>query len=364
MKKEILKLFTVKNGISIQKEALKKLQEHIKDQQTLNTFFLEFKRKFNSSEVEVAMIDEIFCNSTEISNSFLIKHFKFQEKNANEDFFNLKNKIFHQIFSLPFLQENLQSCIFGIIYKNRNGIYILEDENDTIELEFQIQKPLFIFEGMFISLKGQKILIKNEENASIKFLVNDFILPDTKVSNHKNGFLSENKNKVCVVGGFNGEYEDINRVLDIEKPDILIISSRVEIDTKRVGKKERVLLVEDSMFPEIKQDISNPFILELQDKKIGFVSDEIFKNKKTGTFFNGDFLASFLRSFLSQGSLNPFFNSNFNLPEFPNYFIISQKTFPVVVEIEDVTFISLPSFGLKYYCILDFNSEKFEVKEI
>lgn len=116
-----------------------------------------------------------------------------------------------------------------------------------------------------------------------------------------------------------------------------------------------------SFLPSQEQAVSNPFVLDLADASIGFIDSDFFRNRQLGTFTKGNLIESFLKSVLSQSSLDPFSRSAMRLQEMPRFIVLAQKTYPAVLDVENVKFISLPPAGDRAYAVLDFKTDNFQV---
>lgn len=372
MQKEIYKRFTLENGIIISMPALNYISEHIATLEELQALISAFKSKFNTSSVEIKQIEQILNNKKEAS-SFSIIKFKYKQRKFSDEFEKYKALINRMVFPISTLEIDSISTIYGILYKNKRGSYVIEDDHDAIELNFsKTNGDSFVFENMFLAAKGCKRtasmdMLCNSTGDSCYFEVTEIILPSFIPNTLKNNFLDDIKKKICVFGSFETEKYFIDSVIKRESPDIVIISTK-KPDLKKEfsnwnGKVICCSCKEDGSFlPSQTQEVSNPFVLELYDKSIGFIDSEFFRNRQNGMFINGqNLIESFLKSYLSQSSLDPFSRSDMYLNEMPNFIIFSQNTYPFVLDVEGIKFISVPPFKEKAYGILDFKCHKFEI---
>lgn len=357
MKKEILKLFTCENGIVLSKNVMDRLVECIKDREDLESFYAHFKEKFNTSSLELEQIDQLLSKSYDKLDSYIIKNTKYTEMDFYSKYDLFRSKIMWKITPISLLEDE-DGVIFGILYRNKTGKFILEDDHESIIVNFDdVKNDGFVFENMFVGLSGCKIIDNNNDSF---FCVYEIILPDIQVNKSKNNFLKKNNSKICIFGGVENTLF-IKNVIERENPDFSVVSTHLKLNFENLGT---VLVTsskkDESLLPSKMQNISNPFILELFDSKIGFIDCELFKERSKGVFFNKNPLESFLKSILSQNNLNPFCSSDLYISEFPNIFIISQSTYPQVIDIDSVKIVSLPDDN-KSYAVLDFNNNRFEV---
>lgn len=361
MKKEIFQLFTIENGILLSNQALEYISTNFSDINSLEKLLKSCKLKFNSSSISLEQIKEIVSQKTAEQNLIEIKTFKYHPRELLKDFTKISGTINLNITPISILQEDVEEIIFGLFYKNSNGKYLLEDDHNLIEIDLKnVKNDVFLFENMFVGLKG----VKQE-----CFKVNEIILPPLNV----HSLLSDPKiyknSKICVFGCYNSEESIIKRAILTESPDFCIISTKNEIDLSNLKDLCPNLIQCPSRqsckyIPVSSNNISNPFLFEIFNNLVGFIDFNLFDYRKDGLFLNNKPIESFLRSVFSQGTICPFSGSDFSIPEIPNVLIISQDFHPLVLKVEGITFMSLPPVGENSYALLDFENDIYEVKYI
>lgn len=369
MDKEIYRLFTLENGIIISKPVLCHLSGYIKTQNDLSVFFKTFKTKYNTSFLSIDQVDKIFSNNDNAANGFAINSFRFKHRHFPTEYEFFKSRINAKITSISLLPIDCSATIFGILYKNKKGKYVLEDELDIIEINFSnVSNDSFLFENMFLAISGiKKIIEDSQKNEKIIFEAVKIILPQNIINSSKNDFLDKSKKKILFFGCYKNEKDFVNQILQKENPDIAIISCDAVIDLNIFENCKQQILVcsckcDKSFLPSQVKSISNPFVLELCNSKIGFIDHNLFKLRENGLFLNKNPLDSFLKSYISQSSLNPFSSADLLVNEVPNIIIISQNTYPQVIDIDSVKIYSLPPISQGLYAVVDFNSIKFEIR--
>lgn len=357
MKKDIYRLFTLENGIIMTMPVLDHLSERIKDCESLASFFSCFKSKFNTSTIDLGQIEQILSHSPEERDSYTIRTFRYAQRDLSKDFERFRNQISGKITPISLLEPGVESLIFGIFYRDKRGRLVLEDDHEVVELCLDgVSNDVFVFENMFLGIRGTMEKV---------FGACEIVLPAFAVNSSQNSFLDNSKVKICVFGCCTGQTAFVRSILDAERPDIAIVSTNEAVGDV-LGKAGTKLVVfscrcDGSFLPSQTQKVSNPFILELFDTQISFIDHDLFKARQEGIFFNGNPVDSFLRSVLSQGSLNPFTRSDMSVPAFPNVYVVSQSTCPLVLEVDGVKFVSLPPAGEGAYAVLDFLNGRFEV---
>lgn len=134
MKKEIYKLFTAENGIRMSAETLEHINSKINSNYELENLFSAFKSKFNSAEITVSHVSQITNQSCENKQFYKTHPFSYKPKNLSERYEFFKKYINHHYSPISMIEE--QGSIYGIVYRNRSGNFVIEDDHDLIALEF------------------------------------------------------------------------------------------------------------------------------------------------------------------------------------------------------------------------------------
>lgn len=360
MKREIYRLFTIENGIRLSTAVLDYLSTNFKDLAGLASLLKSFKAQYSTDSISLDQIKNLSIQkSTTQSSLFNVKSFKYIQKDLCKEFERVKSNLNLQITPISLLEKDTSQVIFGIFFKGKDEKYAIEDDYDIIELDLSnIKADVFLFENMFVCFKGTK---------AVDFLVSDIILPSCNIYKNTNGFLKDIGLKICAFGSFNDEIDFVRTVLENETPDICLISSSNTFDASSISDLcQNIILcssrTDHSYLPSQLQNVSNPYLIETFKHLIGFLDADAFENRKTGLFFNENHMESFLRTFSSQQSIFPFSGSDLYVPYFPNIMIISQDSYPIVVDIDGIKFMSLPPVKDGYFAFLDLSNNLFEIK--
>lgn len=358
MKKEIYRLFTLENGIIMTMPVLSYLSECIRDCESLGNFFASFKAKFNTSTIDFGQIEQILSHDPEERDSYIVKTFRYVQKDLSKDFERFRSQISGKITPISLLEVGVESLIFGIFYRDKCGMLVLEDDHEVVGLCFDsVSNNVFVFEGMFVGVRGTKREL---------FDVSEIVLPTFTANSSQNSFLDRSKMKICVFGCGENQTEFIKSILDVERPNIAVVSANRAIDLDSFGESGAKTVVfscrcDESFLPSQTQGVSNPFMIELFDTKISFIDYDLFRARQEGVFLSTSPVNSFLKSLLSQSSINPFAKSDMSIPEFPNVYVVSQSACPLVLDVDGIKFVSLPSTSKGAYAVLDFQNDRFEV---
>lgn len=442
MKKEIYKLFTIENGIRMNKQTLEHINTHINSQDDLNMLLAEFTSKFNTAEVTIDDIDQILSHKCESKPFYKIHNFRYNQKNLSEKYEYFKRFVDVNATPISLLDDFKESYIFGIIYKNRLGVFVIEDEHEEICLDFSnllsdrvddkmisgdrennvcsnnnsekdeyvknnlymseaennnqnniepvlininedtsdvhlinnldyqsiinnnLSEPVenkvnnlegaFIFENMFLSLKGYK------ENGN--FIVKKIIRPKIKPYKSNNTFLAKENIKILILGRGYLESHKIEELCVLNHPKILLIPYSCDF----VSNSCDIIRYPSGSghLPQKGKDCTNPFVLETHDKKISFINSDIFKYKESGMFFGNKPLEAFIMALLSQQSLNPFDKVDLYSQHISNYFVISQNFCSFILDAEGVVVVSVPPIAEGSYCCIDLANNKVEILQI
>lgn len=219
---------------------------------------------------------------------------------------------------------------------------------------------------MFLCLEGTKI--------NSKFSVKKIILPNVEPYKSTNNFLQSKPAKIGVLGRVDDLNSCIEKLSKYEI-DILIASKKSNIkqnNSQYLNHNLESLSVikypcfSSGRFLPINHSgqncVSNPFILELHDKKLSFIDCDLYKYKEEGIFLNKNHLESFFKSFISQYSLNPFDKMDLYYDEIPNCILITQDFLPFIIDISGITVISLPPVSENTFCLIDIQNNQVEMK--
>lgn len=377
MKSKIYKKLTLENKILLSETALNYLAKQ--NNIDLEHIIKEYK-KLNSTLLTEEIIKEILLTKEDknISEDFYkIKNINYKLKNYLEIYENLKNKTNHKIEQIQQIKENHLCNIFGVFYSNFLNEYILEDSYSEIKLNIKnCKSKIFLFDKMVVGCRGK--LVKKE------FVVDDFFLPNFKTWSTKNELLKEKSFVFLVFYDVNFSEKTnlkLQKIFLSHKPSLVILLGNYENNEfckNFIKENSQVLFffvhARDDLprkFQPITNDhnykiISNPGELIFRNFKVGFIVSELFKNKTKGSFLYKNYQESFIASFLSQHSFDPFSSLDFSIDNFPNLFFVGQNAFSGVISYEDVNFVSVSSFSetFSYFkCDSSFNISLCEVDD-
>jgi len=361
MKKQIFNLFTLENGIRLSAPVLDYISDHFTEMESVNTLLKLCKAKFNTSSLSMEQLMEISLLKTKETTQFELRKFKYMERNFAKSFQALRDRLGVTPHPISSLCNDTVQVIFGVFFKGINGQYSLEDDHDTIELELsKVENACFVFENMFVGLRGFKTDIFN---------VVEVILPRFPVFSPLASFSRSKSPKVCVVGCLKGELSVLRSLILAERPDLCIVSSMSDINMAELdGVCENVIVCASrdccDYVPFGLNGVSNPFFIEIGGNLLGFIDYNLFEHRRDGIFFNSSSMEAFIRSLISQGSICPFSGSDFPTACFPNFLIVSQDSHPVVVDVDGVKVMSISPIKDGYFGVLDFAESSFDVRMV
>lgn len=371
MKKAIYELFTAENGIRMSAEVLEYISECAVDGTALKAILHSFKTRFNTATIDIAQVDQIINQQQEKKTFFRVHASPYRQNTLAARYESMKQSMGFLPVPISLLEEGVKNTIFGIFYKSRSGACVLEDYHGIVELDISGSgTDMFLFENMFVAAEG--VL-----RGSV-FAVEVFIRPPIAPYNKQNNFLVQKDAKICLFGCFNSQStsasgktarEIIDKAVVSHCPDIVIMS--VCPDNKEIYDNPLVRTItcpcrhSESYLPAKSKNTTatNPFTLELFDRKISFIEHPIFEHKSRGIFCNQSPLESFLRSVISQRSYNPFAKCDMSYADTPNIIVISQDFYPLVMDVDGIQVVSLLALSDDSYAVIDTASNKVEIIE-
>ncbi|KAI5171993.1 DNA polymerase epsilon subunit 2, partial [Pancytospora epiphaga] len=402
MQRDVYEMFTVKHGIRITPAALNYISAHVSTIDDLKKLLRLFISIFNTSEITEDQAKKILTKSQEPEEPvFVIHSTTYKAKHLSSKYDKFKSRISTNITSISLLEEDEESAIFGIFYKNGCGVPVLEDDHRLIALSFETcESDSFLYENMFVALRGKKIndtfLVKyvilptvstnalfsptsyrslpsNSNTGS--GMTSDSLGSTTLISPGKNQFLKSGPVKICVFGCYVDEKELLDEILSRQKPDIVIITLCIRSKLSYEHSESKVVICPCRCRNKLLPDrldckstdasvASNPFILELHNKKIAVIDHNLFEYKKNGLFCNKLPLQSFLKGIHSQQSFNPFAPNDLSFPAVPDIFIIIQDFHPFVMDVENTRMVSLLPIKSGSYVVIETDSDSIEIMNI
>lgn len=376
MKIRIYELLTQENNIMLSSEALSYLESNVKDDEMLRKMVSEYKRLNGPRMGDVNIFKDIFKrikNGYEDKGEYNITSQEYMVTNYPLRYKFLRNKIEEIITPIYLLSDGTQSLIFGCYYRNRDGVEVLEDDSGVVHVDMsKCTDDGFVCENIFIALKGMM--------SGGSFIVSKFCFPRIQKSIAKKANPNKRNLRFLFFSDFrineiNGDI--LEKILRKMSVDVVVLMGKLcserssfislfhlldRFERKRhlvASKTPDILLCPDAddMYPSFlpKQicfsekystvkAVTNPFTLEVANHRIGVIRDDMFRYKDVGTFFGANHVDSFARSILSQYSFNPFGLSNLAVDTIPDVFVVGQDFYPFITSVEDVLFVSCPSF--------------------
>lgn len=366
MKKLIYNIFTKNNGIIMSMETLDYLSNKVTDENSINMILNAYKTQYNGNILHLNQIDKLFNLNQQQHIFFHIYPFKYAKRNFMNELETFRKFLSNDIILINALEENKLSKIFGIFYYDQYENLMLEDEYCKIQINFDMcENNGFLYENFFVSLEGT---LKNNI-----FFVKLIQLPKWPLSPSINNFLDPKNIKICFINECDNMNNFINTIQQTHSPDLFVVSCSDEINLPEFSnkvimcKKSAIYNILPSFFDNEKSinhneiRTTNPVIIETFDKSIVFIDIDLQPFKAKGLFINDLPHESFLESYLSQLSANPFSKCNFSLQKIPDYIIIANNSKPYIYKSFNTTIINLPELKTSScYAIIEtkFNTSK------
>ena len=196
-------------------------------------------------------------------------------------------------------------------------------------------------------------------------------LPVPFYTNYINQFLEKKNVKICLVNNIDFSRKDIFDICKMHMPELFVVScddlnKMPNFPVTTVVCKKSI----ENIFP-VKHDdekidsniikATNPCVIEFNNRNLVFLDDEWIKYRGTGVFLNKKPLDSFLETYVSQISANPFIKTDLSLKNAPNFLFLACDTKPFVKKVYETTIINLPECKGNYYAIIDLYDDKVEI---
>ncbi|ELA48458.1 hypothetical protein VCUG_00067 [Vavraia culicis subsp. floridensis] len=336
MLRQIYEIFIRKNNILLSSAQIKMLSEKKYVIEKYKKIAEEYLRHFHSG---VATDDNL---------DFVIDRI---EKSLTCDIFRLKNfeKEFgtnlEKYYFLQSLTRGDGMKVFGMYYKNKFDEDVVEDDESVIRVRFSVDEDLFVFDGMFFGALGS-----NENGV---FVVKRVYLPKIDVRSIERWDLLQRNVTIAFFSNISLDNDALNRIKEVEC-DIVVLTGRFNV--KNISStvirfaqscKNDIIVMLDRNEPvqtilpvnfEIPEKPSNlhpatnPAHIQLHNRNIVVVKDEICAKKAQGMFFKDNYYESFARTFLSQYT----YNFEVGFKEIPHLIFVGQDTRAFIVECDGV----------------------------
>jgi DNA polymerase epsilon subunit 2 len=371
MKALIYKLFTQENNIILSSNTLRYLESSIRDEAELRSLVAEYSHQNGPGTGDLEAMKRIlesFRLKIDPRRIYDLVPQRCPGADGLKKYKFLREKIERRISPIYLLGE-ARATIFGCYYRSKSGGEVLEDDGGCIPLDTSgYLGDVFLCEGMFIAAEGRR--------ADGSFLVENIFLPRIEKEARNRQDLAEKECRTL----FFSDFEITERNLDVlseicerHSPDVVVLMGR--LCTKRTGVPIKLIerrcaslygsmhieiivcphpddgypsclpkrILEESEAPNLRVTV-NPFLLELKHCSIAVIREDVFRAKERGRFVGGNLVNSFVRSFASQYSFNPFGLAGLNIEKMPDMFVVGQNFDPFVVSADGVLFVSCPSF--------------------
>lgn len=322
MEKFIFKKFTIENRILLTSESLQLLKDNVKCNEDVDQIIFKYKEMDPSSSINMEVLRKVIDNFylQEEKVDFTITPWVFRRSSYIERYNLLKSKVHETLKAVHELNEE-ESCIFGILYKNKNSKFVLEDESGVIEVELR-NTDCFITDFVFLILQGHKV--------KDRFEVDNVKYPLWSNEEVKRQDIVECKKSILF---FYGRCIDD---IDTDTSEVFLVdpeSNKVREDALNRGFN----IVELD-----KYSLANPREVKVNNKKIILFCNELYKAKEIGTFFGKNLVQSFIKTYISQYDINPFGKPHMYIESIPDAYIIFQQSYSCIEKIDNVFFISVP----------------------
>lgn len=360
MKKQIYSLFTSENGVRMSADVMEYISEQIGTVDELRTFLASFRARFNTSTIDRGQVDRIIGDREAAKDFFLVHPAVYRPARLSHRYETIKRMMGAAPASISMLEDGRRSVIFGVFYRDRSGGCVIEDDHGVVELELTgCRSNMFLFENMFLAAEGHR--------RNGVFAVDEFVRPPIRVYSRQNSFLEQRGAKICLFGCFTDQHALVDRAIDQYRPDICVVTACASGRGVYESGITRVVTCPcrctRNFLPDrdARLTTTNPFTLELHGQKIVLMDHDVFRYKEGGVFCGREPLESFLRSFLSQYSYNPFLSMDLSIDELPNIFVLLQEFYPFVQDIDGVQVVSLLSLRDGAFAVIDTGTGHVEI---
>ncbi|KAH9412326.1 hypothetical protein HK407_01g02210 [Ordospora pajunii] len=372
MKAKIYKELTKNSGILLSSDALAYLNARVTDECMLMHISAEYKRRNGPKMGDLGLFREIIESAkTCMQTPYTIVSQQYRKADYMHRYRRLKQRIRKEITPIYLLDGQL-CTIFGCYYRDKQGNEVLEDDGDTVLLDMSMcNGNAFLCDNIFVALDGYA--------SKGTFGVTETHFPSIEVRNTVKHVLPVESLRILFFSEFwlnemNGSI--LRKIITKIPVDVIVIMGKLSSEkclsipyacfmnglktNSAVSRTPDIIVCPDandlysSFLPkeiplpgEYKDTIkmaSNPCIIETRHCSIGVIRDDIFKSRERGRFIGTEYIDSFVRAMLSQQSLNPFGISNLDIEGIPDIVVVGQDFYPFISSIDEITFISCPSF--------------------
>lgn len=378
MKKAVYAIFTVENRIRMDAGTLEYITSSVRDSEDIRSLLNEFKARFNTSTVDSSQIRELLTASREERPFFAIEPTTYRANSLPVLYDSLKKHLTEPVSPISLLGHGVPSIIYGIFYRSSSGQNILEDEHGTVVLDLAgCAGDIFLFENMFVAAEGG-LFSERVEDSDPVFSVTRFILPAVQPHSRLNGFLLQKDLRIIAFSCFTNQTALVEQVIGRHSPDVVVLSicsarpalagsSIIENLASRHFSTRFITYpcrCTGRHLPDRVNGLvtTNPFTLNLYDGSIAFIESNIFEHKRNGLFLGKNSQEAFLKTFLSQGSYNPFEHVNLYRESLPKIIVVSQRFYPFVTRLDGIQIISLsPIADEGTYALIDTSAGEAEI---
>jgi DNA polymerase epsilon subunit 2 len=388
MKALIYKLFTRESGVTLTFDALRYLESNVSDEAELRNLVAEYNRQDGARAGDLEAMKRIlgsFRMKVDPRRIYDLVPQKCTRTNYLKKYKFLREKIGRATIPIYLLGE-APATIFGCYYRDKDSGKVLEDDGECVPLDMSgYSGDIFLCENMFIAAEGVR--------AGGRFLVRDVILPKAGKEATSRLGLVERECRMVFLSDFEineGNMSALKRICERHLPDVAVLMGRlcgdgassipIRLVERHLGSHsmhtELVLcphaddvypsylpkrMLEKPECPALKMAV-NPFFMEFKSCSVAIIRKDVFRAKERGRFMGGNFVESFVRSFISQYSFDPFGLAGLDIERMPDVFVVGQDFYPFVARVGGPLFISCPSFGEeKSFVILDLPSNQVEI---
>lgn len=359
MQIKIYRLFTQENNVILSPEVLRYLEQHVRDEEALRSVVAEYRRRQGARMGNLGLLKDILESHACAEWTYSVASQLFRETDRMAKYKFLRDRMERVPVPVYLLEEGCDGMVFGCYYRDKNGRDVLEDDGGAVQVNLAgcCEANAFVCENMFVGMQGtmcgdrfavSSILLPRVEKRPLRRIERNMqilFFSDFRVNEINSGLLEKITAKmhadVAVLMG---------RLCPDRSPVVLSHLSRFE---GRSDAPDIILCPHaDDVYPSFLpktlpidrfKSASNPCTLDV-GRSIGVVRDDVFRAKERGVFLGTDCVDSLVRATLSQYAFNPFGLPDLSIEALPDVLVVGQDFYPFVSVVENVLFVSCPSF--------------------
>lgn len=363
MKKAVYEMLTIRNNITLSKEALEYVAStvSIADLPSIVDELRKEQRPISVEKIKAILLKVLDAQHKKLKkDAFEVQNFGIKKKDPLAKFRFLRGKMSWPIQPICSLKQGQEASVFGEYHLDNLNRELLEDDQGHVQLDFsRFRGSAFLHENTFLGLSGFL------DGKSL--FVTDICLPS--ILPEKPSLQDSGNRSFLIFGDFEWRTENINMLKTIikthKKLDFIAFVGNFRI-SEEVGTFLETYNDVLFIFSPSKDDrdptflprkipttcnkanfmsVTNPFKAQMGSLTLGVVMDEVFEAKTNGRYIGSSHLESFVKTYLSQYSLNPFGQTNLSFEEPFDIIAVLQKSFSCIIRTDNMYFVSLGCRG-------------------